>query len=190
MKASGGFRCNGQHVRWHADRDESSGRFYGFVRALVLGGESFFQKHLPRREYWRRNHPCTSTAWRYVRPGDAWWNPPLQSGAFVACSEIINLDTKWTGAKTFFAREGPIMYALREQAHWSLPVMVLSTNVISRQAKNINWTPVICGIRWWDGFEVQKVGGLKSTFFSGEGLVIQLAGPGRVLIQTRSEELS
>ena len=33
----------------------------------------------------------------------------LQSGAYVASSESINLDTKWTGAKTFFSREGPIM---------------------------------------------------------------------------------
>jgi uncharacterized protein (AIM24 family) len=32
------------------------------------------------------------------------------------------------------------------------------------------------------------VGGLKSTVFSGEGLVIQMTGPGRIFIQTRSPQ--
>jgi len=38
------------------------------------------------------------------------------------------------------------------------------------------------------GFKVRAVGGLKSTLFSGEGLVVDLTGPGKVLIQTRSED--
>ncbi len=37
-------------------------------------------------------------------------------------------------------------------------------------------------------FKVKKVGGLKSTIFSGEGLVVELTGPGRVLMQTRSTD--
>ena len=38
------------------------------------------------------------------------------------------------------------------------------------------------------GFRVRKVGGLKSTLFSGEGLVVDLTGPGRVLLQSRSTD--
>jgi uncharacterized protein (AIM24 family) len=38
------------------------------------------------------------------------------------------------------------------------------------------------------GFKVPKVGGLKSTLLSGEGLVVDLTGPGRFLLQTRSTE--
>jgi uncharacterized protein (AIM24 family) len=38
------------------------------------------------------------------------------------------------------------------------------------------------------GFQVRRVGGLKSTLFSGEGLVVDLTGPGRVLMQTRSTD--
>lgn len=37
-------------------------------------------------------------------------------------------------------------------------------------------------------YGVERVGGLKSTFFSGEGLVCRLTGPGRILIQTRSPD--
>jgi Mitochondrial biogenesis AIM24 len=45
----------------------------------------------------------------------------------------------------------------------------------------------LCRIRKL-GFRVRKVGGLKSTLLSGEGLVVDLTGPGRVLLQTRSTE--
>jgi uncharacterized protein (TIGR00266 family) len=38
------------------------------------------------------------------------------------------------------------------------------------------------------GYGVKAVGGLKSTLFSGEGLVCELTGPGKILIQTRSAD--
>jgi len=34
-------------------------------------------------------------------------------------------------------------------------------------------------------YNIRRIGGLKSTIFSGEGLVIELKGPGRVITQTR-----
>jgi uncharacterized protein (AIM24 family) len=34
----------------------------------------------------------------------------------------------------------------------------------------------------------KPIGGLKSTLFSGEGFVIELTGPGRIYIQTRSPQ--
>jgi len=37
-------------------------------------------------------------------------------------------------------------------------------------------------------FNVRGMGNFKSTLLSGEGLVCELTGPGRVLMQTRSEE--
>ena len=37
-------------------------------------------------------------------------------------------------------------------------------------------------------YKVTRVGGLKSTLLSREALVCQFAGPGRVWLQTRSED--
>jgi uncharacterized protein (AIM24 family) len=37
-------------------------------------------------------------------------------------------------------------------------------------------------------FNVRRIGGLKSTLFSGEGLVVDLTGPGKFWMQTRSED--
>ena len=36
--------------------------------------------------------------------------------------------------------------------------------------------------------QVHKVGGYKSLFFSGEGFVVTLTGPGTFFTQTRSEQ--
>jgi uncharacterized protein (AIM24 family) len=38
------------------------------------------------------------------------------------------------------------------------------------------------------GFDVRKVGGWKSTVFSGEGLVVDLTGPGTFTTQSRSQD--
>jgi len=38
------------------------------------------------------------------------------------------------------------------------------------------------------GYSVKRVGGLKSTLFSGEGLVCELTGPGKIMIQSRSAD--
>jgi uncharacterized protein (TIGR00266 family) len=35
-------------------------------------------------------------------------------------------------------------------------------------------------------FDIKKVGNLKSTFLSGEGLITQLKGPGKVIMQSRN----
>ncbi len=36
-------------------------------------------------------------------------------------------------------------------------------------------------------YEIRTLGGIKSTLLSGEGLVVDLTGPGRVLLQTRNK---
>jgi uncharacterized protein (AIM24 family) len=38
------------------------------------------------------------------------------------------------------------------------------------------------------GFRVRKVGSWKSTIFGGEGLVVDLTGPGTLTLQSRSED--
>ncbi|MGF1536966.1 MAG: AIM24 family protein, partial [Elainellaceae cyanobacterium] len=37
-------------------------------------------------------------------------------------------------------------------------------------------------------FETRSIGGMKTFLFSGEGFVVDLTGPGKVLIQTRSQD--
>jgi len=113
----------------------------------------------------------------------------VQSGSYIASSDGIQVDTKWGGAKTFFAQEGLIM--LRAQGTGLL--LLASYGAIhpieleAGQRYTID-TGHLVSFSEGMGFDVRTVGGLKSTVLSGEGLVIDLSGPGRVYMQTRSED--
>ena len=113
----------------------------------------------------------------------------VQSGSYVASSEGINLDTKWSGARTFFAREGLIM--LRVSGTGTLILSsygaIHEVDLGPGESYTVD-TGHLVAFTEGMGFKVRAVGGLKSTLFSGEGLVVDLTGPGKVLIQTRSED--
>lgn len=113
----------------------------------------------------------------------------LQSGAFVACESGVTIDTGWGGAKTFFASEGLIML----RASGSGKLVISSYGAIHDMSlaagdKYTIDTGHLVAFTQSIGFQVRRVGGIKSTLFSGEGLVVDLTGPGRVLMQTRSTD--
>jgi uncharacterized protein (TIGR00266 family) len=101
----------------------------------------------------------------------------------------IEIDTKWGGAKTFFASEGLIMLRARGTG-----LLILSSygaihpiDLAEGQRYTID-TGHLVSFTEGLGFSVRTVGGIRSTLFSGEGLVVDLTGPGRVYMQTRSED--
>ncbi|MBN2101351.1 MAG: TIGR00266 family protein [Candidatus Aenigmarchaeota archaeon] len=164
----------------------------GILKALkrsFLGGESFFIN-----TFTAANGPGTITLAPSL-PGDMKIEQMkgetllVQSGSYVASGEGVEIDTQWTGAKTFFASEG--LFMLKASGTGTL---ILSSygaiHEVELKAGQI-WTVDTGHLVAFTaniGFNVKKVGGLKSTFFSGEGLVVDLQGPGKVLIQTRSED--
>ena len=109
-----------------------------------------------------------------------------QSGAFLASSEGINIDTKWGGAKTFFGREGLFLLKLTGKGL----VFLSSFGAIIRKELHNERFIVDTGnmVAFSEGlnFKVRRIGGLKSTFLSGEGLVAEFYGTGTLYIQTRS----
>lgn len=113
----------------------------------------------------------------------------VQSGSYVASSQGIDLSTSWGGAKTFFAREGLILLKVSGTG-----TLVLSSYgaIDEMELADGETFTVDTGhlVAFSDqlGFKVRRVGGLKSTLFSGEGLVVDLTGPGRFWLQTRSED--
>ena len=113
----------------------------------------------------------------------------VQSGGFIASSPTLDVETKWSGAKTFFASEGLIML----RASGAGPMLVSSYGAIhemdleSGQKVTVD-TGHLVTFEQQVGFKVKKVAGWKSTLFSGEGLVVELTGPGKVTLQTRSQD--
>ncbi len=112
----------------------------------------------------------------------------IQSGSYVASSDGVEIDTKWGGAKTFFAREGVFM--LKASGTGTLLLSsygaIMEVNLTAGQTYTVD-TGHLVAFTEGMGFNVRSIGGLKSTVFSGEGLVVDLTGPGQVLLQTRSE---
>jgi uncharacterized protein (TIGR00266 family) len=111
----------------------------------------------------------------------------VQSGGYVASELGINIDTKWGGAKTFFASEGLIMLHCTGTGKLIVSSYgaIHEINLGAGQSITIDTGHLVAftdGI----GFKIRPIGGIKSTLFSGEGLVVDLTGPGKVYMQTRS----
>jgi len=112
----------------------------------------------------------------------------LKSGAYVACEMGITMDTKWGGAKGFFG--GGSLLLLKVTGTDQVVAAsygAIEERVLAAGQKYTVDTDHIVGFDETVGFQVRRVGGWKSTILSGEGLVCELTGPGRVLIQSRSE---
>lgn len=158
------------------------------LKRAVLGGESFFMNTFTAQ---------SDGAELYVAPalpGDvvAWpINGTLfvQSGSFLASSAGVEVDTKWGGGKTFFSSEGLFMLRIAGQGDLVLSAYgaIHSIDLQPGQTYTVDTGHMVA---WTDGitYNVRKVGNWKSTLFSGEGLVCDLTGPGRIYLQTRSQD--
>lgn len=166
---------------------KAAGGIFKSLARSVLAGESFFQNTF------RAPANGGEVTVAPALPGDVFVlelrNESLmvQSGSYLASEMGVNLDTKWGGAKTFFASEGLIM--LRASGAGKLLLSsfgaIHEVNLGAGEMYTVD-TGHLVAFTEGIGFKVRRVGGLKSTFFSGEGLVVDLTGPGRVLLQTRS----
>jgi len=165
----------------------ASGGILGSLKRSVLGGESFFQN--------------TFTA---TEPGELSLAPALsgdvvhheldgtlyvQSGSYLASDPEIELDTEFGGGRTFFGGEGLFLLRLDGTG----PAFLSSYGAIRERELDDGErftvdTGHIVAFEESASFDVKRVGGLKSTLFSGEGLVCTFTGPGRVWLQTRSPD--
>lgn len=162
------------------------GMMRGLKRSL-LGGESFFINTFRAPA----GGEITLTA---TLPGDIVHLPldgstpvMVQSGSWLASEPGVDVDTKWGGARTFFSGEGLFLLrctgvgdmlvssygAIEQRILAPGEVLKIDTGHIVAFAEGI-------------GYQVEKVGGWKSTLLSGEGLVATFTGPGWLWMQTRS----
>ena len=111
----------------------------------------------------------------------------LQGGDYVASEMGVQVDSKWGGAKTFFAGEGLVMLRCSGAGQMLISSYgaIHEMNLAAGQSYTVD-TGHLVAFQEGMGMRIRRVGGLKSTLFSGEGIVCDLSGPGRVLMQTRS----
>lgn len=110
----------------------------------------------------------------------------LQNSAFVACDPRVTLETKWQGlVKGFFSGES--LFLIRASGMGDLWFNTYGGLIeLDVDGEYVVDTGNI--VAFTDGldYSISKVGGYKSLFFSGEGLVCRFKGRGRVWIQTRT----
>lgn len=164
----------------------------GFLKSIArstFGGESFFMNTFkaPGKGGTVRLAPALPGDMRVIELKDD--RVMVQSGGFIASSPSLEVETKWGGAKTFFASEGLIM--LRVSGNGSLIIAAygaIEEIELGPGEKFTVDTGHLVTFTQDIGFDVRKVGGWKSTMFSGEGLVVDLTGPGKLTLQTRSQD--
>ena len=182
----------GAMVGMSADMEMETGASGGLLKSLsrkMFGGESFFLNTFTGVA------DGDSVALAPPLPGDVeviemhGETLMVQSGSYLASSMGINVETKWSGAKTFFGSEGLIM--LRISGTGTLIVSsygaIHAVELAGGQQYVVD-TGHLVTFEEQLKFELKKVAGWKSTLFSGEGLVIELTGPGRLTLQSRSQD--
>lgn len=109
----------------------------------------------------------------------------LQSSAFVACGPEVEIESKWQGlVKGFFSGES--LFLIRAQGKGDLWFNSYGAIIeIDVSGDYVVDTGNIVGFTEGLDYDITKVGGYKSLFFSGEGFVCRFKGEGTVWIQTR-----
>lgn len=164
------------------------GLFGGFKR--VLARESFFVNEFSSPKGGRLGLAPIYTgdmAHIAMEAGERW---VVASGGYMASSLAIDTDSKFQGfTKGFFSGESMFFLQCSATAPSDLFIAAYGAFEIfdlkpgeSLLLDNGHLVAMEAQVQ----FDIRKVGGIKSTIFSGEGLVLNVTGPGKLITQTRS----
>lgn len=155
------------------------------LKRSVFGGESFFQNTFTCKDH---NGSITfSPAYmgdiQHIPINGEWY---VQSGAYLASTQGLEIDTKYQGLKGTFSGEGRFFLRVTGQGDLFISAFGAMHEIELKEGEEIKVdTGNLVALQKGVTYTVEKVGGLKSTLLSGEGLVLKLKGPGKLYIQTR-----
>ncbi|MGD9999455.1 MAG: TIGR00266 family protein [Ilumatobacteraceae bacterium] len=171
-------------------QSKAEGGIMKSLKRAALGGESFFVSTYTAPQ----QGGFVDVAARLpgdismydVAPGRALF---VQKGSWLANETTVNIDAKWGGFKNMFGGEGGFVIRCDGQGKvvfacygalevWNLEAgqgITIDTGHMVAYEESVQMT-----LRRASG------GGLVQSFKSGEGLVFDFAGPGRVWTQTRN----
>ncbi|WP_435064221.1 TIGR00266 family protein [Halobaculum sp. EA56] len=181
---------SGAMVSHDAGIDIETNATGGFLKSVrrAFGGESFFQNTFSARE-------AGEVRFAPPLPGDVEHVPLsdetlyVQSGSYLAGDAGLDVDTEFGGARTFLGGEG--LFLLRVTGSGPLFVSsygAIETVDLDERDSLVVDTGHVVAFESTASFDVRRVGGLRSTLTSGEGLVCEFGGSGRVWLQSRSPD--
>jgi uncharacterized protein (TIGR00266 family) len=111
----------------------------------------------------------------------------MQSGAYVAhVGEQLNLDTKFGGLKGFFGGAGFFMLKVTGPGTvYYCSYGALHEIEVPPEGYTVDNDHLV-GFTEGLQFNIRKFGGFRGLFFSGEGLVCDFSGQGKIYLQTRN----
>jgi len=163
---------------------KSGGILKGLLRSLA-GGESFFLNTYRSRgggEIWFVP-PVPGDIRAIELRGDEW---VVQDTSYLAHTGDVDVSVAWRGFKGLLA-EGELVW-LKVSGRgvvWVNSYGAMEEVEVPAGERiivdNFHFVAMPAGTR----YRITKVGGLKTFIFGGEGLVAEIHGPARVLVQTR-----
>lgn len=109
----------------------------------------------------------------------------VQSGSYLAATPAISVDTKWQGVRGFFSGEGLFLLRIAGQGDLFLSSYGAIHEVNVESGYVVDTGHVVAFTEGLQ-YRVRPVAGLKGLFFSGEGLVCEFSGRGKLWVQTRN----
>ena len=175
-------------MAWMSDGMEVKARLLGGVFKALLrkfgGGESMFVgEYLHQRG--------GSVTFSPARPGAIMQRTLkdesfiLTAGSFMACTPGIELRTRFHGLKGLFSGEGGFFIEcsgtgeLFFNSFGAIVEKEIEGSFIVDTSYAVAWEPEL-------QYSIRGMGNLKSTLLSGEGLVMEFGGTGKIYLQTRT----
>tara|TARA_B100000929_G_scaffold72484_1_gene55875 strand:- start:795 stop:1490 length:696 start_codon:yes stop_codon:yes gene_type:complete len=169
----------------------SKGGLIGGLLKAAVGGESFFVNTYsagPSGGWISLAPSAPGDIFTFdLTPGQSLF---MQGGAFMACSPNVEYDTKFQGAKSLLSREGA--FFLRASSEGGAGQVFYTSYGAIKEIEVTPDAPVVVDnghlVAFTEGvsYGVAASGGLKTTMFGGEGLVLELTGSGKIWIQSRN----
>ncbi|MFZ4515843.1 MAG: TIGR00266 family protein [Acidimicrobiia bacterium] len=167
----------------------AGGGILGGLKRAALGGESFFMNTFTASATSQVSFAPASPGDIVHHQLDGQTNVMVTSGSYLFSDGAVTVDTKWGGARTFFSKEGLFLLNVAGAGNLFLSSYgaIRKVDLVAGQTFIVD-TGHVVAFHAGMGYNVRKFGGWKSTLLGGEGLVVELTGPGSVWIQTRSPE--
>ncbi len=173
-------------IEVHTRKREKS--LLGTLGLSLIGGQSFWVN-----DYTATNGPAEvafvaapvgDIKQLDIAPGSGY---VIQKSAYVASTSGIDLDVKWEGFTKGLFGQGLFML----KATGSGQMFINTFGAIDTHTLRPGQTLIVdnfhlVGFSESCSYKVTRLGGLKETLLSGEGLVTQITGPGDVHIQTKN----
>ncbi|HEX9845907.1 MAG TPA: TIGR00266 family protein [Candidatus Nitrosotenuis sp.] len=164
------------------------GGFLKTVKVSLLGQESFFVNHYTAKEegcVLGLTGPPVGDIIEIPISSDSGFI--VQSGAYIASTPGVDIDTKWQGfTKGIFGSELFMLKTTGEGKVFCNAYGGIIQKQIASGEKIVLDNYHLVALSLNSDYKVTKFGGLKSTILGGEGLVTEINGPATVYFQTKN----